>query len=147
MCYNGNKSVKTAILFECLVALFFVASSLFFLCVWTLPENEGNKSGLYNNSYGNLLASEGVIAKETSTSYATGGFNKLISPPLSFARSGSHDRTSTTLLYRGSYGYYWAKTATNAIKSYNFNFAINDFTSRSTFYEMTNGLSLRCVAW
>ena len=147
MCYNGSKSVKTTILFECLIALFFYCFFSVFLKGWTLPENSGNSAGGYNNSYGNLLWKEGVITSQTSTSYATGGFQKLTSSPLSFLMSGTHNTTGTSLSNRGSYGYYWSRSASNASSSYYLHFLSGSVTPQYDYYLKPRGFPLRCVAW
>ena len=134
---------------------FFLSASLhsfllLLLCFfkgWTLPENSGNTVGGYNNSYGNLLWKEGVITSDSEkTSYTTGGFQKLSSPPLSFARCGIHETTGTTLLYRGSYADYWSRSTLNASYSRYLYFTSGSIPPQ---YDETKayGFSLRCVAW
>ena len=120
-----------------------------FLCPrrmsWTLPENEGNKSGLYNNSYGNLLYKEGVINTQTGGGYTTGGFQKLSSPPLSFVRSGYHPTPGATLDYRGSRGYYWSRSASGANSL--FLYFLSSSIGPQFSFNKSDGVSLRCVAW
>ena len=126
----------------------FLLLLLCFTKGWTLPENEGNTAGGYNNSYGNLLYKEGVITSQTSQSYTTGGFQKLTSPPLSFVMSGDHNPTSTTLNYRGSRGYYRSKNSASLENTYYLE--IRDSSTilpRATWTNKPNGFSLRCVAW
>ena len=113
---------------------------------WTLPENEGNKSGQYNNSYGNLLYKEGVINTETGGGYTTGGFQKLISPPLSFVISGYHLTTGTSVSYRGSEGDCWSRSAYNASDSRHLYFTSSSIHPQYS-YNKSYGWSLRCVAW
>ena len=126
--------------------LIFVKLTSVFSYIWTLPENEGNTAGGYNNSYGNLLYKEGVINTETSTSYATGGFNKLLSPPLSFVRSGYHEATGTARNTRGSYGDYWTLSVYSSTNSRALRFP-NDSIDLQYSSNKANGFSLRCVAW
>ena len=125
--------------------LIFVKFTSVFSYIWTLPENGGNASGKYNNSYGNLLYKEGVITSETG-GYTTGGFQKLTSPPLSFVRSGSHKSTGTALELRGSEGRYWSRSANNASHSRG-SYFLSSSIGLQEYYSKSLGFSLRCVAW
>ena len=111
-----------------------------------------NTAGGYNNSYGNLLFKEGVITSETSTSYATGGFQKLTSPPLSFVMSGLHKTTGAGIPSRDSYGYYWSSTLYNTKYARILHFTSSRIYPHNTDYDLgyngiIYGFSLRCVAW
>ena len=123
----------------------FLLLLFWFFKGWTLPENEGNKSGLYNNSYGNLLYKEGVINTETGGGYTTGGFQKLSSPPLSFVRGGYHG-TGAGAPGRGSAGDYWSRLAVDASYSRHLYFTSGSVNPQFSF-DKPYGLSLRCVAW
>ena len=134
------------VVFECFIALFFIISSLFFCVGWTLPENTGNTT--YNNSYGNLLFKEGITTSETSKTYTSDGFQKITSPPLSFALNGRHYAPGTSLSSRGSNGYYWSRSAIDASSSRNLYFHSRLVYPQDADYgNKSYGYSLRCVAW
>ena len=79
-------------------------------------------------------------------SYATGGFQKLTSPPLSFVISGYHPTSGTTMDRRGLYGYYWSRSADTASDSCLLRFGSGSLSPQHNTTK-SSGRSLRCVAW
>ena len=105
---------------------------------WKLPSS-------INKDFGNLLASQGIIKDNTSTSYLENGFNNIITLPLFFIRSG--------ILYNGRIasrskaGLYRSSTNKGTGNSGALRF---EETGIKPQYDLgdgkTNGWSVRCLA-
>lgn len=110
---------------------------------WTLPDNYTQTAG---QSYSNLLHKYGVIANITDNSaYATDGYAKLTAAPLSFALSGRHLNSGTTVNFRGSFGYYWSGTSYSTRNAYYLYFSSSNVYPQYN-YDKRYGSAIRCVA-
>ena len=110
---------------------------------WRLPVGLSSAtSSASTREFGQLFLSSGVTGTIDATSYADGGFNKLVANPLFFVRGGDVDGSS--LNGRANIGYHWSGSASSSDYAYNAYFGSSSIYSAVSYYRYS-GFSVRCV--
>ena len=106
---------------------------------WRLPNAT-------NQEFGNLLVQYGIIETNISRAYLDGGFDKMVTTPLYFVRSGLIGNGSS-LDSSGNSGYYQSNTYVNWADAFYLNFGSNSINPQnSSGYSRGPGRSVRCLA-
>ena len=104
---------------------------------WKLPDDVGTKS------FVNLLFTTYGLQDNDAASAI-----KILAAPLNFVRSGyyNYPQVQARVRTRGSNGYWWSNTATNALNVRNLGTSEKPFLSPQSDDHRGDGLSVRCVA-
>ena len=111
---------------------------------WRLPIATNADQSVYE--FGELLYEQDITTSETSSAYATDGFNNIRKSPLWLVRPGRIGSSGTIGDFVGQDGFYWSNTIKDGGGAYNFRF------NKSNAYPPTNssskgdGRSIRCLA-
>ena len=92
--------------------------------------------------FGELLYEQGITTSETSSTYATDGFNNIRKSPLWLVRAG---RIYTRILDNmANGGYYWSSTVVNNNDAYRF-YLVNSRAMPYNDISKLYGWSVRCI--